>query len=288
MKKDYLKYFAGLLLFGTNGVVASFISLSSYEIVLLRSLFGCILLILLFFVTGHRLTALHFRKDLCSIALSGIAMAADWLLLFEAYAEIGVSLSVLINYTGPAIVVALSPLLFKERITGRKLTALFAVLCGAVLISGQAVEDGIRVRGLVCAVLSAFSYAAMVISSKMAKDVEGMENSTLQLFFTFVTVAIFVLCRRDFHMEIRAGDWLPILWLGLINTGLGCYFYLSSIGRLPAQTVSICGYIEPMSSVLLSAVFLGESLHPLQICGALLIIAGAVCGETKTVAARTK
>lgn len=98
-KRAFLKYLAGLLLFGSNGVIASYIHLSSYEIVLLRSVLGIALLLGLFLITGHRFTALRHKKDLLFITLSGIAMAADWLLLFEAYARIGVSLGMLINYT---------------------------------------------------------------------------------------------------------------------------------------------------------------------------------------------
>ena len=45
MKRSYMKYFAALLLFGFNGIVASFIDLSSYEIVLLRTFIGSVLLI---------------------------------------------------------------------------------------------------------------------------------------------------------------------------------------------------------------------------------------------------
>lgn len=67
--------------------------------------------------------------------------------------------------------------------------------------------------------------------------------------------------------------------LSLLNTGGGCYYYFSSIGRLPVQTVAICGYIEPLSAVLFSVVFLHEALLPLQAAGALLIIGGALIGE---------
>ena len=38
--RSYFKYILALLLFGSNGVVASHIALSSYEIVLLRTLIG--------------------------------------------------------------------------------------------------------------------------------------------------------------------------------------------------------------------------------------------------------
>lgn len=279
MKQAYLKYILALIFFGSNGIVASHIGLSSYEIVLLRSLLGSILLVALFFLTGHELTARQYKRDLLFIALSGIAMAANWLLLFEAYVQIGVSLGMLINYCGPAIVVALSSLLFKERLAWNQAIALLAALFGAILISGQAVIDGLSIWGLLCAVLSAFAYAAMVILNKKSINIMGMENAMLQLLFAFVTIAVFVGYKLGFAIEIETGDWIPILWLGFINTGISCYFYFSSIGRLPVQTVAICGYLEPLSAVLLSVVFLHESMLPVKILGTVLIVGGALFGE---------
>ena len=278
MKRTYLSYFLALLLFGSNGVVASFIHLDSYEIVLLRSVLGTILLLAIYFLTGHKITALRHRKDLFFIGLSGISMAADWLFLFEAYAQIGVSMGMLINYCGPAIVVALSPFLFKERLTRSKQAALLAALIGVFLISGQAMGGGSS-WGLICAVLSAFSYASMVICNKMAKEVQGLENAMLQLLSTFLTVAVFVWVKQGIRIEVVSEDLLPILWLGLLNTGVGCYLYFSSIGRLPAQTVAICGYLEPLSAVLFSSIFIHETMEPLQILGAAFIIGGALIGS---------
>ena len=279
MKKAYIKYIAGLLLFGSNGVVASFISLSSCEIVLLRTFFGSLMLLGIFLLTRQKFTALRHKKDLLFIALSGAAMAADWLFLFEAYARIGVSLGMLINYSGPAIVMVLSPLIFKERLTWRKVLALLAALAGVFLIGGGALSGGINLPGLVFAVLSAFSYAAMVICNKKSEHVTGLENSLLQLLATLVVVAVYVGIRQGFEVNISSGEWLPVLWLGLINTGLGCYLYFSSIGSLPVQTVSVCGYLEPLSAVLLAAVILHETMLPLQYAGAVLIIGGALLGE---------
>lgn len=279
MKKSYLKYFAGLLLFGSNGVVASYIHLSSYEIVLLRSILGIVLLLGLFFITGHRFTVFQHKKDLLFITISGVAMASDWLLLFEAYAQIGVSLGMLINYTGPAIVIAFSPLFLKERITLAKVISLAAALLGAFFISGQAAATGINVWGLLCAGLSAVAYAVMVLSNKLSKEITGTENATIQLFCTAVAVTVFVGCKQGFSIEIAKGDWLPVLLLGLINTGVGCYCYFSAIGDLPAQSVAICGYLEPLFAVLLSVLVLHETMAPLQMVGAALIVGGAVFGE---------
>lgn len=279
MKKSYFKYLFALLMFGSNGLVASFISLTSYEIVLLRSSLGSALLLVIFFLTGHRFTAFHNRRALLFIALSGFAMAANWLLLFEAYAQIGVSLGMLINYTGPAIVVAFSALLFKEHITWNKIIALLAALAGVFMISGQAAVEGISSWGLICAILSAFSYAVMVVLNKKAENVTGIENATLQLLFATVAIAALVGFKQGLRIEIAADDWLPVLWLGLINTGVCCYLYFSSMCVLPVQTVAICSYLEPLSAVILSVVFLHETLLPMQIFGAVLIIGGAVVGE---------
>ncbi len=279
MRAAYFKYFLALLLFGSNGVAASYIALSSYEIVFLRSVLGCVMLMVVFFASGHRLTVFQHKKSLFFIAASGFAMALDWLLLFEAYQQIGVSLGMLINYCGPAIVIALSTLLFKERLTFNKLTALLMALLGVFLISGQAALAGINSWGLFCAGASALAYAMMVISNKMAREIVGVENATLQLFFATAAIVLFVGCKQGLHMEIHSNDWLPILWIGLLNTGGGCYYYFSSIGRLPVHTVAICGYLEPLAAVLFAAVFLHETMLPLQILGAVLIVGGALLGE---------
>ena len=281
MRGSYIKYFAALLLFGSNGLVASYIALSSYEIVFLRSLLGSALLVVLFFVAGGKFTVRQNKRDLFFIALSGAAMAADWLLLFEAYAQIGVSLGMIINYCGPAIVIAVSALIFKEKISWAKIIALLAVFAGVVLISGRAVETSARLSGLLCAVLSAFAYAAMVIFNKKATRIKGIENAALQLLCAFLVIAIFVGYKQGFDIGIYAKDWVPILWLGLVNTGLACYLYFSSIGALPIQTVAICGYLEPLCAVLLSVVILHERMLPLQVVGAVLIVGGAIFGERR-------
>lgn len=55
--------------FGSNGVVASYISLSSYEIVLLRSLLGSAMLSAIFVLTGCRSTALKLFFAFAAVAV---------------------------------------------------------------------------------------------------------------------------------------------------------------------------------------------------------------------------
>ena len=279
MKASYLKYIFALLLFGSNGIVASMIHLSSYEIVLLRTLIGSLLLIAIFFIAREKLTFYKHKTQSIFLAISGIAMGTSWIFLYEAYDEIGVSLSSLAYYCGPVIVMILSPLLFKEKLTTIKVCSFLVVLVGIFLVNGTAFENGVSVWELACGLLSAVCYSLMVMFNKKAKDITGLENSMLQLFVAFLTVAIFVGIKQGYRIEIDTQSGIPILVLGLLNTGIGCYFYFSSIGKLPVQTVAICGYLEPLSAVVFSVIFLKETMLPIQIIGAVLIIGGAMLGE---------
>ena len=281
MKISYLKYIFALLLFGSNGIVASLIHLSSYEIVLLRTLIGSLLLIAIFFIAREKLTFYKYKTQSIFLAVSGIAMGTSWIFLYEAYDEIGVSLASLAYYCGPVIVMILSPFLFGEKLTRIKVCSFLVVLVGIFLVNGTAFENGVSVWGLACGLLSAICYSLMVMFNKKANDITGLENSMLQLFVAFLTVAISVGIKQGYRMQIDTQSIIPILVLGLLNTGIGCYFYFSSIGKLPVQTVAICGYLEPLSAVVFSVIFLKETMLPIQIIGAVLIIGGAILGEIR-------
>ena len=76
-KKAFIKYICALLLFGSNGIVASHIELSSSEIVFLRTMIGSILLILIFLLSGGRFNIKENLKDVMFIVLSGVAMGTS-------------------------------------------------------------------------------------------------------------------------------------------------------------------------------------------------------------------
>nr|WP_315019591.1 DMT family transporter [uncultured Aminipila sp.] len=286
MGKVYFRYIFALLLFGSNGIVASYISLNSYEIVFLRTLIGSLFLITVFVITKGKLRRLQNKKDFIYLIISGTAMGASWMFLYEGYRQIGVSMATLAYYCGPVIVMILSPVMFREKMTGTKLLGFLAVIIGMLCVNGQSLSQGRPSWGLICGILSAIMYAIMVVFNKKAVSITGLENSMYQLFISFITVAIFIGLKQGFSVHIIQGNLMPILLLGVVNTGIGCYLYFSSIGGLPVQTVSICGYLEPLSALIFSAAILGEKLSPVQIVGAVLILGGAAFGELFSVEKR--
>ena len=278
MKKVYFKYILALLLFGTNGIVAGYIALSSYEIVLFRTLIGSLFLLLVFIVSKQPLRGIN-KKDFVYIVVSGVAMGASWMFLYEAYTQIGVSVATLAYYCGPVFVMLLARFVFREKITGAKILGFIAVLSGMYLVNQQELLHSGFSWGLTCGILAAAMYSIMVVFNKKAAGLTGLGNSMLQLTFSFAAVAVFTVIKQGMSFSIPPQSILPILILGVVNTGIGCYLYFSSIPRLPAQTVAICGYLEPVSALIFSSIFLSERLAVIQICGTALILGGAALGE---------
>lgn len=94
-----------------------------------------------------------------------------------------------------------------------------------------------------------------------------------------IVAAVFMQTKQNLNLSSIWQNLFPILVLGIVNTGIGCYFYFSSITKLPAGSVAICGYLEPLSALVFSALFLREQLSCVQLLGAVLIIGGAMYGE---------
>ncbi len=277
--KAFIKYISALLLFGLNGIVASHIPMNSYEIVFLRTLIGCILLIALFLIGKGKFHIKEYKKDTLFIVLSGVAMGTSWMFLYEAYQQIGVSLSSLLYYCGPVIVMILSPLIFREKLTAPKLFGFATVLVGIFLVNGNATQSSSNPWGLFCGAMSAVMYFFMVTLNKQSKNISGMENSVIQLVVSFLTVAVFMGIKQGFVLDVPVSAWGWILVLGIVNTGIGCYLYFSPLAKLPVQTVAVCGYLEPLSAVVFAALLLGEKMTVIQIVGAVCIIGGAMIGE---------
>ena len=142
------------------------------------------------------------KKHFSFLFISGIAMGLSWILLYEAYARIGVSISSLLYYCGPVIVMMLSPFLFKERPTALKVVGFIVVFVGIFFVNGNVLNGSADAFGILCGVLSAVMYSFMVIFNKKAHHITGLENATLQLVISFLTVAAFVGFKQRFIIDI--------------------------------------------------------------------------------------
>ncbi len=275
----YGMYILSMLIFGTNGYLVAHISVESSQIVLVRTFLGGLILTVLVLLRGgfDRSTV---REEFRFLVPGGVALGLNWVALFTAYRLLNVSLATLIYYAGPMLVLLFSPVLFREKLTKIKCAAIVLVAVGLVCITGSIAAAGFSISGLMTAVAAALFYASLIVFNKRIEKTSGLQTAAIELDIAFIVVLIYVMLTAGFPHPQRT-DLPYLLVIGLVNTGLAYLLYFSGLQKLPAQSVAMISYVDPVSALLFSAVLLGETMSPTQIVGAVLIIGGAILGEIK-------
>ena len=90
----------------------------------------------------------------------------------------------------------------------------------------------------------------------------------------------YLLFTNGFSTEgMNSLSFILLIIVGIIHTGLAYVLYFGSMDGLKAQSVALLSYIDPVSALLFSAIFLKESLSFMNIIGAIMIIGSALAGE---------
>ena len=272
-------YILAMLIFGTNGYLVAHLSLQGSQIVLVRTLVGGLLLTAIVLLRGG-FDREAVRAEWRDLLFGGVALGLNWVALFTAYRLLNVSLATLIYYAGPMLVLLFSPLLFRESLTPQKIAAVVIVAAGLFCITGSITSAGMSLTGLLAAVLSALFYASLIIFNKRIVKTGGMQTAALELDVAFVVVLIYVLLTAGIPRPLKT-DIPYLLVLGLVNTGIAYMLYFTGLQKLPGQSVALISYVDPVSALVFSALLLHETMTPLQVLGAVLIIGGALLGELR-------
>ena len=275
----YGMYILSLLIFGTNGLLVSHITIAPSQIVMFRTMIGGLFLSVLVLLRGgfDRNT---LRAESIALVLGGTMLGLNWITLFEAYKLLNVSLATLIYYVGPILVLVFSPVFFHEKLSAQKIAAVILVFIGLFFISGSIAQAGMNMSGLLAAALSALFYAALIVFNKRIVQTSGMQTAALELDVAFVVVLAYTLVTTGFP-EVQRSDVPYIAVIGLVNTGAAYLLYFTSLQKLSGQSVALLSYVDPVSALFFSAVFLQEKMTFLQCVGAILILGGAMFGEVR-------
>lgn len=274
-----------MLIYGTIGVVVRGISMPSAVISMFRGVIGAPFLLLVTALMKKRLDFAAIKANALFLLLSGSMLGVNWMLLFASYSYTSVAAATLCYYLAPIILVAVSPFLFGEKMTVRKVLCILAALAGMFFVSGTA-ENGIpslsELKGLMLAVAAAFLYAAIVSLNKKILNISPYDKTIVQLAISAAVMLPYNLLLGNFAgMQVGGTDVLLMLLLGIVHTGIAYLLYFGSTADLPAQSLAILSYIDPVVAVLLSALVLREKLTVGTAIGAVLIIGAAIVSEFK-------
>ncbi|MBQ8150229.1 MAG: EamA family transporter [Clostridia bacterium] len=275
-----------MVIFGTIGIFRRYIPFPSGLIAMARGLIGMLFLLAYTRMRGIHLSADSVRKGGWKLILSGVCLGFNWILLFEAYRYTSVAVATLCYYMAPILIILVSPLLFQERLTGRKILCVAIALAGMVLVSGiteaggaQAQESS-RTTGILLGLGAAVLYASVVLLNKVMPSVEAYPKTIVQLGTAAVTLLPYTLLTETIPTE--AFSWLSIgmlVLVGIIHTGVAYALYFGSVSGLKAQTAALLSYLDPVVAILLSALLLGENLSVPGLIGALMVLGAALLSE---------
>lgn len=269
---------ASMIIFGTIGIFVEYIAMPSGVIAAFRGIVGMLVLLVTMAVRKKAPDKATIKRKLPIILLSGAAIGFNWILLFEAYRHTGVPVATVCYYMAPIIVIAFSPLFFKEKLGLKKIICVAVALLGAVAVSGVLQADTSKLTGILLGLGAAVLYASVVIMNKFLADVPSLERTALQLGaagFTVLPYALLTMGDLSFN-PLSLG---LLLVVGVFHTGFAYTMYFGAVGKLKGQTVAILSYIDPASAILLSALFLSQTPSALEALGAVLIIGAAFVGE---------
>lgn len=269
---------ASMVIFGTIGIFVEYISMPSGMIAAVRGITGMLVILVTMAATKRKPDFAKIKSKLVLLLASGTAIGFNWILLFEAYRHTGVPVATVCYYMAPIIVIALSPVFFKEKLGVKKILCVATALAGAVAVSGVLQSDTSKLTGILLGLGAAVLYASVVIMNKFLPAVPPLERTAIQLGAAGFTVLPYALATMG---EIRFNPLSVglLLVVGVFHTGFAYTMYFSAVGKLKGQTVAILSYIDPASAILLSALFLSQTPSALEALGAVLIIGAAFVGE---------
>ena len=281
-KLGYLYVCLAAVLWATAGTAAKFLfnrGMTPYQLIQLRvTLAFCGLL--LWLAWRNRQLIKIDAKDLLYFSLLGILGigAAQFFYLF-AISKIKVAAAILLHYTGPVFVALYAAIFRRQKLTPVGLAALLGTVVGCFLVVGAYSLDlfSLNRSGIVGGLLAAMAFAAYTLLSEY-----GMRKynpwTVLLYGLLFATLAWNILYSPlEAVLQRHApAEWIWIAFIAVCGTILPFGLYFEGVKRIRSTHASITATLEPITAGVISALFLGEILSPLQILGGMLVIASII------------
>lgn len=282
--KAQLKIIMAMLIFGSIGIFVKYIPLSSSEIALLRGVIGSVFLLCTSLFIKQKISIQAIKENLLLLILSGAAIGFNWIFLFEAYRYTTISNATLSYYFAPIFVMILAPFILKEKLTLVKVGCIVMAMIGLSLVvnigSGSTSASYSHTIGIFYGLLAAAFYASVILMNKFIKNLSGFETTLVQLLTGAIVLFPYVLIKDHLDFSgLTAYSILFILIIGIVHTGFAYFFYFAAIKELKGQTIAILSYIDPISAVIMAAIFLGEGMTFIQIIGGILILGSTFLSE---------
>ncbi len=221
------------------------------------------------------------RASLAVAALMGLTLNAS---MFSAFGRIPIALALMLFYTYPAGVAVVDVALGRERITAPRLAALALSSVGVILVLAGTMDsaEGLAADalGIMLGLCAAASQVVFVTISRNGYRSVPADAATLVILAASAVgasvIGIAIGQADDLAVPLRnTSTWPTLLAGGVLAGGVSSLLFLRAIRFIGGTRTGILMLLEPVVGVFLAAVWLGESLVPVQLLGGALVLAGA-------------
>ena len=267
------------VMWGAAGVFVRTLSdygMDSATIVFSRVSLATLMMLALILVADRRWLRFD-RQDLWLFIACAVTMLALNAFYTVSVDAVTLSLAAVLLSLSPVFMLAMAAVLFKERVTARKVVCMFASIVGCVLVSGL-VEGGssLSVSGVTAGLAAAFFYALYGILSKRSAA-KGYSTYTT-LFYCLLISTLVLIPFSDIGAVTRFasdGAW-EVGYLVLhaaVASFLPYILYTTSMARMEGGTASILAAAgEPTAAAVFGAMIYTEIPSPLMLLGMVLAI----------------
>ena len=213
------------------------------------------------------------RRVAVLLALGGGGYGLQSLCYFSALTRISAGLTALLLYLYPALVVVLAALLSRTLPTRRSVLCVLAATAGTALTIGPV--SGGQVTGVLLGTAAALVYAGYIlVSSRHIAGVGPLTSAGLVMTGAAAVYDVGAVATRA-TLPSHAGAWLALVGVSLLGSVVAVSAFFAAVERIGPADTSVLSTMEPVVSVGVAALALGESLSALQLVGGAVVL-GAV------------
>jgi drug/metabolite transporter (DMT)-like permease len=226
------------------------------------------------------------RRELKLSLWAGVFFAADLICWHYAIHDVGAGLATVLGNLQVVLVGLVAWATLGERPDKRVIAAVPIALFGIVLISGvfgSAAYGEDPLRGVIFGIATGLTYAGFILV--LRQSARDLRRPVAPLFEATVFAAVFALIGGliigdiDLAPSWPAHGWLVLL--ALSSQVVGWLLISVSLPRLPAALTSVLLTVQPVGSVVLGIVLLGESPSLLQLVGVACIFSGIIVATAR-------
>jgi drug/metabolite transporter (DMT)-like permease len=268
--------------FGTLGVFGKLASDAGANIastLLLRFGLAAAAFWLVLRVTGGLagLRRLPRRVVLIGLGLGAAGYSLQSTLYFAAIERVDVSLVSLLLYTYPAFVTVAALALGRATPSLRIGVALVVASAGLGLVLLAAGTGAFDLVGALFALAASVTYTTYIlISDRIIGDVDPFALATLVLTGATVSFTVFGLATGSLDLALPAEAWLWLGLIALVSTVVAVSAFFAGLRRVGPSEAAILSTFEPVVTVVLAFMVLGERLAPAQLAGGALVLAAVI------------